>query len=176
MPRAPRSFAHRALLLAGALALGPALHARADVYVVVQATNPQHALTQKEALDPFMGRSRAFANGDFAQMFDLPADSPVRLSFYQLLTGLSQAQINSYWSRLMFTGQTLPPQTLANEAALAEMVRRNPAAIGYLSQEPADKGLRVVLVLKSAPGPALPAAPRGGMSKVAEPHLLKGTP
>jgi hypothetical protein len=34
----------------------------------------------------------------------------------------------------------------------------------------------VVLVLESAPRPALPAAPRGGMSKVAEPHLLMSIP
>ena len=34
---------------------------------------------------------------------------------------------------------------------MADLVRRNPSAVGYLLQEPAaDKGLRVVLVLKSA--------------------------
>ena len=162
-------------MLAAALGLCTGA-ARADIYVVVNAGNPVQALTRKEALNLFMGRTRAFAQADFAAPFDLPRDHAVRDQFYQLLTGMGPAQVNSYWARLMFTGQTLPPQTVADEAVLAETVRRNPAAIGYLSQEPADKGLRVVLVLTSAPGPALPAAPRGGMSKVAEPHLLMGTP
>jgi hypothetical protein len=122
--------------------------AKADIYVVVNAANPQRALTQKEALDLFMGRTRSFGNGDFALLFDLPRDSAVRASFYQSLTGMSQAQVNSYWARLMFTGQTQPPQALPNEAAMLEIVKRNPSAVGYLSQEPADKSLRTVLVLK----------------------------
>ncbi len=121
---------------------------RADIYVVVQAANPTRALTQKEATDLFMGRTRAFANGDFALPFDLPRDSATRAAFYLALTGMSPAQVNSYWSRLMFTGQTMPPQALPAEAAMVDIVKRNPSAIGYLSTEPTDKGLRILLVLK----------------------------
>ncbi|NRF72098.1 hypothetical protein HLB44_34455 [Aquincola sp. S2] len=116
--------------------------------MIVHTANPLKALTQKEAIDLFMGRSRSFPGGDFAQTFDLPRDSPLRAGFYQALTGQSVAQVNSYWARLMFTGQTLPPQPLPNEAAMVDLVKHNPNAIGYLGHEPADKGLRVVLVLK----------------------------
>ena len=131
------------------LALGPA--ARADVFVVVPAASNVRAMTQKEVVDLYMGRTRAFPAGDFALPFDLPRDHPGRAAFYQALTGMGQAQINSYWSRLMFSGQTMPPQPLPSEAEMADLVRRNPSAIGYLSQEPApDRGLRVVLVLKTA--------------------------
>ena len=136
-----------AAMLAAALGLCTGA-ARADIYVVVNAANPVQAMTRKEALNLFMGRTRAFTTADFAAPFDLPREHAVRDQFYQLLTGMGPAQVNSYWARLMFTGQTLPPQAVADEAALADAVRRNPAAIGYLSQEPADKGLRVVLVLK----------------------------
>jgi len=122
--------------------------ARADIYVVVNTANAQHALSQKEAVDLFMGRTRNFVNGDFALLFDLPRDSPVRASFYRVLTGMSPAQVNSYWARLMFAGQTMPPQALPNEAAMLDIVKRNPSAVGYLGQEPTDKGLRTVLILK----------------------------
>ena len=127
-----------------------ALPARADFYIVVHASNPQRALTQKEAVDLFMGRSRAFANGDFALIFDLPRDNPRRAAFYQSLTGMSVAQVNSYWSRLMFSGQSVPPQSLPDEAAMAGILRRNPSALGWLSKEPSDAGLRTVLVIKEA--------------------------
>ena len=128
--------------------LACALPARADFYVVVHASNPQRALTQKEAVDLFMGRTRAFANGEFALIFDLPRDNPRRAAFYQALTGMSVAQVNSYWSRLMFSGQSMPPQALPDEAAMIDIVRRNPSAIGWLGTEPADKSLRTLLVLK----------------------------
>jgi hypothetical protein len=134
-----------------ALGLAAALPARADVWVVVPTSSSVKTMNQKELVDLYMGRSRAFPDGTFALPFDLPRDDPGRAAFYKSLTGMDLAQINSYWSRLMFSGQTLPPQPLPGEAAMADLVRRNPSAVGYLLQEPAaDKGLRVVLVLKSA--------------------------
>ncbi|KQV48087.1 hypothetical protein ASC95_19135 [Pelomonas sp. Root1217] len=141
-----RKFAPLALLAC-------ALPAHADFYIVVHASNPQRSLTQKEAVDLFMGRSRAFANGDFALIFDLPRDNPRRGDFYKALTGMSVAQVNSYWSRLMFSGQSVPPQALADEAAMAGMLRRNPGALGWLSREPTEPGLRAVLVIKEAANP-----------------------
>ena len=134
------------LLMTLMVAFAP--RARADYYIVVRVGNPQQVLTQKEAVDLFMGRSRAFANGDFALVFDLPRDSPTRAAFYRSLTGMSLAQVNSYWSRLMFSGQSMPPQSLPNEATVINIVKRNPNAIGWLSSEPTDKQLRTLLIIK----------------------------
>ena len=155
MAAAHRSLPMRRRGLAVALAAlwlsAIALPARADVFVVVPTASSVKSMTQKELVDLYMGRSRAFPDGTFALPFDLPRDDPGRAAFYRALTGMDLAQINSYWSRLMFSGQTLPPQPLPGEAAMADLVRRNPSAVGYVLQEPAaDKGLRVVLVLKSA--------------------------
>ena len=63
---------------------------------------------------------------------------------------MSPAQVNSYWSRLMFSGQNLPPRSLPDEATMVEVIKRSPNAIGWLSKEPADRQLRTVLVLKGA--------------------------
>jgi hypothetical protein len=63
---------------------------------------------------------------------------------------MSVAQVNSYWSRLMFSGQSVPPQALPDETAVAGILRRNPSALGWLSKEPTDAGLRTVLVIKEA--------------------------
>jgi len=136
------------LTLLMVLAVTTAPCARADFYIVVQAGNPQRSLTQKEVLDLFMGRSRAFSNGDFALIFDLPRDSRKRAAFYHALTGMTLAQVNSYWSRLMFSGQSMPPQSLPDEATIIGIVKRNPNAIGWLSSEPNDKQLRTLLVIK----------------------------
>ena len=122
----------------------------ADVFVVVPSASAVHVLTQKQVIDIYMGRSRAFPGGDFAVPFDMPRDSTERAAFYQALTGMGPSQVNSYWSRLMFSGQIQPPQALSGEAAMLDTVKRNASAIGYLHQEPADKSLRVVLVLKDA--------------------------
>lgn len=137
--------------LVAVLAATTATAAHADTYVIVHAANPTKALVQKEVTDLYMGRARSFPNGDFALVFDLPRDHAVRDAYYQQLVGMTPAQVNSYWSRLMFTGQTMPPQPLPTEAAVIEMVRRNPSAIGYVASEPTDRGVRVVLTLPSKP-------------------------
>lgn len=135
-----------ALLLASWL---PPAHAEHDIYLVVQVSNPVKALTQKEAMDLYTGRARTFPTGELVLLFDLPRESRDRAEFYQRLTGMSIAQINSFWARLMFSGQIMPPQTLPNEQAMLDIVRRNPSALGYLTSEPTDKGLRTVLTLRS---------------------------
>ena len=137
------------LLLAAELLLCAAAHA--DIYVIVNASNPVQALTQKETLDVFMGRRRAFTSGNLALLFDLPRDSATRAAFYRALTGMSMTQVNSYWARLMFTGQTLPPQLLASETSMENIVKQDISAVGYLSYPPTDPKLRVVLVLKDSP-------------------------
>ena len=137
---------NRLLMAAAAAVAAPS--AVADFYIVTQAGSAQPALTQKQAVDLFMGRNRAFPNGDFARTLDLPRDHPQRAAFYQALTGLNAAQVNSYWSRLMFSGQNMPPQEMPDEAAVIDAVKRNLNALGWLSKEPADKQLRTLLVIK----------------------------
>jgi hypothetical protein len=139
------SFVRQALLAVATAASG---QAHADFYVVVQAANSQGALTQKEAVNLFMGRNRSFANGDFALVFDLPRDNAKRAEFYLALTGMSPAQVNSYWARLTFSGQNTPPQAVPDETSMIAVVKRDPTALGWLSKEPVDKQLRVVLVLR----------------------------
>lgn len=135
-------------LLAWVLAAAAAAPARADLYVVVHVDNPSRAMTQKEVLDLYMGRSRVFAHGDVALPFDLPRDSAGRERFYLALAGMGLSQVNSYWSRLMFTGQSMPPLPMPGEAEMLAIVRRNPNAIGYVANEPNDRGVRTVLVLR----------------------------
>lgn len=135
-------------IAAAILALAVATAARADLYVVAHPSNPQAALTREEVLDLFMGRRRAFADGSFALVFDLPRDSPVRDRFYQQVAGMSPSRVNSYWARLMFSGQAMPPQVLPDERAVVEVVKRNPNALAYLGSPPGDKGVRVLLVVR----------------------------
>lgn len=136
-------------LLAAALAATACTCARADFFVVVNANNPAMTMSQKQVLDLFMGRTRSFAGRGPALPLDLPRDSAERAGFYLALAGMSQAQVNSYWSRLMFSGQNMPPVPVPDEAVMVSMVRGNASAIGYLRNTPSDPALRVVLVLKA---------------------------
>jgi len=138
------------ILLVSAL-LAFSSSARADFYIVVNASNSQSMMTRTDALHLFMGRTRTFENGEPAQTFDMPRDSPQRARFYRTLSGMSLAQVASYWARLMFSGQNLPPKPLTDEAAMTATILHNPNAIGWLSSAPTDKGLKTVLILTEEP-------------------------
>ena len=69
----------RHLLALAVAALAPLAHA--DFYLIVQAANPQPALTQREAVGMFMGRNRAFHSGEVAQVNEHPRDSTQRAEF-----------------------------------------------------------------------------------------------
>ena len=138
------------LLIVFCTALLCAAPACADVFIVVADASPLQVITTKALQALYMGRTRTADSGEVAQVYDLPRENDLRDMFYQSLTGMSPAQINSYWSRLIFTGQTLPPMVLPNEQAVQEVLKHNVNGIGYLSKEPKGTGLRTLLVLRSA--------------------------
>jgi hypothetical protein len=147
--------ASRRQLLLLPLALPAALAGAADagdIVVVAGVASVLQPLTRSQAVGYFTGRLRALPSGEAAQPLDLPASHPVRERFYRLLTGLGPAQMNSYWSRLAFSGQMQPPQVVDGEPAMARLLRDNPRTLGYLARLPDDERLRVLLVLRNADG------------------------
>lgn len=119
----------------------------AELYVIVNNSNPLAKIDKKELIALYTGRSRNFPGGGPAEVFDQPRDSAQREAFYLALTGMDLAQIDSYWARLLFTGRVVPPKMLAGDSALLAEVKRNPRAIAYLSSPPAEGQAKLVMTL-----------------------------
>jgi hypothetical protein len=137
-------------VIAAVLACGMASVRAEEVSLVVAQGSSVQTLAKSQAVGYFTGRLRTLPNGEAVQPLDLPPDHPARATFYRLLTGMSLAQINSYWARLVFSGQIQPPQVVDSEAAMAKALRSNPRAIGYVVDTAEDGKLRVVLTLREA--------------------------
>jgi len=129
------------------LAWAPAL-CLADVYVIASIRSPLTEVSARELQNLYMGRKRALGSMEVTQPVDLPIPAPSRSAFYKAITGMGPAQISSYWARLMFTGQTLPPVVTASEQTLQAHLLQEPSAIGYASMPPKDERLKVLAVLK----------------------------
>ncbi|HET8870112.1 MAG TPA: hypothetical protein VFM48_06675 [Aquabacterium sp.] len=108
-------------------------------------------INNKDIADLYLGRTRHLPNGQAVTPLDNPAASPVRARFYKALTGKAITDINAYWARLLFTGQSSPPQTAVDVNAVLETVRNTPGVISYVEQsalpDPEGMGLRVILTL-----------------------------
>ena len=56
-------------------------------------------------------------------------------------------EVITYWARLKFSGQTLPPMLVLTDEAALERVARQRNAIAYINEDKVDKRVRVVLKL-----------------------------
>jgi len=139
----------RAALLFWGLALSGSAFG-GDLYVIVNAGSGVQTLPQHDVVALFTGRLRTLPGGAMATVYDHPGDSSARADFYQRITGMDLARINSYWARLLFTGRGQPPRPLADDAAVIARVGADRAAVGYVSTRPSDAAVHIAFVLPAS--------------------------
>lgn len=131
------------LLLAALLVSSPGL---AEILIVTSNRSGPIELTREQAEKLYLGRSTTLNDGTPASLVDLP-NGPVRDEFYLKLTGKNPAQIQAYWSRLVFTGRALPPKEARTLAEARQWLTDTPNLIGYLDRNEPTVGMRILLRL-----------------------------
>lgn len=121
-----------------------------DLVVVANPATGVERLSQEDVVNIFLGRYRRLSSGLTAEPVDQAQDSEIRGRFYRLLVDKSLAEINAYWSRLLFSGKTRPPQTLASAEDVLQFVSNRPGAVAYVQRAQVDKRVRVVYSFREA--------------------------
>lgn len=121
--------------------------AQAELVLVTSPQSGIERLTQDEVVNIYLGRYRRLASGLVAEPLDQPIDSEVRARFYRRLVGKSLAEINAYWSRLVFSGKTRPPQVVANPEGMLRIVVTQPGTLAYVERSQADARVKIVFEL-----------------------------
>lgn len=136
----------RLLLLVVLLSSLPA-HA-VDLVLVANPSAGIARLGHDEVVNIYMGRYRRLPSGQTAEPLDMPGNSEVRSLFYRRLVDKSSAEINAYWSRLVFSGSTKPPQAITSPDAALRYVATHPNALAYIERSLLDARVAVVFELK----------------------------
>lgn len=131
------------ITIAGLLSLLGSL-AWAEVVVVASDSSSLQKLTSVQLADIYLGRLTHLPDGRSVLPIDQTEQSLAHAEFYRQYLGRTPAQIRSHWSRLIFTGRGQPPKSVADDAAVAEMLSRNPSAIGYMNSNAVPEGFRVL--------------------------------
>ncbi|MBF0138310.1 MAG: hypothetical protein H7833_05890 [Magnetococcus sp. DMHC-1] len=118
-----------------------------DLVVVVNLDNPNPRLSHDQVSDLYLGRTRTFPNGMYAYVIDRERDSQMRNRFFRLINGMHLNQVNTYWARLTFSGQVLPPVKKNNNLEVLQSVQGNPSGIGYIDGDALVPSVREVLRL-----------------------------
>lgn len=148
MARFIPTFIKLAGLLGLCLACLVPLPASAELVLVVNPQSGVEQLTKSQAINIFLGRHRELSSGAAAAPIDLPATSPDKALFYQLLVQKDLSQMAAYWSRFVFAGSTAPPIQAASTQEVLQLVANNRGAVAYLDRRYVDTRVKVVLTLE----------------------------
>lgn len=122
-------------------------YAHAEIAVIVNRDSPIDNFTHRELVDLYMGRNLFLPSGALAVRIDQAPTSSIRRAFYEELVGKSVAEVNAYWAKLLFTGQSTPPYSLDSSQKVLEVVGKNLNAIGYIDAEEVDETVKTVRTL-----------------------------
>jgi ABC-type phosphate transport system substrate-binding protein len=122
----------------------------ADSFVIIGHNSLKtDQLTKSEVINIYMGRQRTIDGDTFVLPMDLTGASQDRERFYRLLTGKSISEINSYWARVIFSGNGAPPRPVVSYVEMVSVIEKNASAIGYIKEDQVDSRINVLFRLES---------------------------
>ena len=146
------------LTLGHTLSVGATVTASEPRYwVIIHPDNPTHTLRRDEVSRLFLKQITRWSDGRPAVPVDLVAADPARAAFTRDVHRRPVSAIKKYWQQMIFSGQSAPPPEVATEDDVLAMVRENPAAIGYVSDEAPLKGVKILDI--AIPKPAGAGSP-----------------
>ncbi|OUS30199.1 hypothetical protein A9Q99_06910 [Gammaproteobacteria bacterium 45_16_T64] len=116
----------------------------AEVKIVAHPSLKDASLTKEVAAKLFLGKVSNFPSGTKAIPIDQETGEEARDEFYQKVTNKTAAQLKSYWSRLIFTGQALPNKRVLDDDEVMELIIANPNLVGYVSGDMDTTGAKVL--------------------------------
>lgn len=115
--------------------------------VVIGNNTGVDELSKSDVKKLFMGKKSKLSNGSKAQIVELTDGSEGRLVFHETATGRSESQLQSAWSRLVFTGKAEAPIQVADYSAVISEVSAKPNAIGYIDDSALTPDVKVLYKL-----------------------------
>jgi ABC-type phosphate transport system substrate-binding protein len=127
--------------------------ASGELAIIVNASNQADAISVEQVASIFLGKTRSLPDGTKVIPIDQFEGEKPRSEFYSKVVQKSQAQLNSYWSRLIFTGKGQPPFAVTSDTEVLEFIASNPNMIGYvdvvtLQQSPDTGDIKVLLTVQ----------------------------
>lgn len=130
------------LLCALLITLSAAAHAE-NFAVVVNKSSAVGKLDKREVANIFLSKTTRHHNNQTVTPLELH-DTATQELFYHEISGKTLAQINSYWTTLIFTGKGRPPKKISGVAQLIEALSKNPNAITYLPLNQITGSMKIV--------------------------------
>ncbi|KMV30648.1 phosphate ABC transporter substrate-binding protein [Photobacterium swingsii] len=122
-----------------ALCLAASSFAQAGVVVIA---NPAAADLDAQTIKKvYLGKAKSLN----VEAIDLADGQPLKSEFHAKVTGKTEAQLQAYWAKKVFTGKGQPPKALSSSAIVKNTVANTANAIGYIDESEVDGSVKVIL-------------------------------
>jgi ABC-type phosphate transport system substrate-binding protein len=115
----------------------------AEVSVIVNPANAD-AFDAKKIKRIYLGKIKAFSNGDKVTVLTLADDAPETEEFRESALNKSNSQFKSYWSKLAFTGKGTPPTEVSSSADMINAIKADASSIGFVDSSAVTGDIKVV--------------------------------
>lgn len=116
-----------------------------EFVIIVNKENNVQEISGSEVRKLYLGKRRQFSEGGLAKLASLES---LRTHFNKSILRKSDAQFDSIWSRLRFSGRAKPPEVFTNPAQVLEFVRSTLNAIGFVPTSTATDTVKTVFKSK----------------------------
>ncbi len=125
----------------------------ADIAIIVNTENPISNTDRATVSNIFLGKVKAFPNGELITLIGQPEAHPINKEFRETVLKKTEPQLHSYWARMLFTGRAKPPRSMEETHEIIKFVSNSSNAIAYidtnkLKPEEHDS-IKVILEIKS---------------------------
>ncbi|MCP4392683.1 MAG: phosphate ABC transporter substrate-binding protein [Alphaproteobacteria bacterium] len=114
--------------------------------IVVHPSNDS-ILVKSQLRKIYLGKSQTYPNGAHV----IPLDNSSKGLYDYFLANVlrkNESNLNSYWSRMIFSGKGKPPKQVDGSADVLEIVSKNKSAIGYVKSDEVDGRVKVILTIE----------------------------
>lgn len=117
--------------------------AMADLVVIGNIAGPDN-LKPSQVKKLFLGKSKKLPNGEHVKIIELRNGDVNRIAFHKKNTGRTEAQLQSSWSRLIFTGKADAPTQVDDFVSVIGEVEAAANAIGYIEESMVTENVKVL--------------------------------
>ncbi len=129
------------------VASGLVVPAGADGFrVVVNPSVTVSAMNPTELSRLFLKKAVTWPDGQKTVVVDQERTAPVRAAFSRAVHQRDPEAVVSYWQTMVFSGRETPPAVRNGDAAVLELVRATPGAVGYVSETAPLQGVKAIAV------------------------------
>ena len=121
--------------------------ASAEVVVIVNAKSPVSSSNALEIQQLYLGKTSDLSGTKMKPIDQIEGNEPRKI-FYQKVIEKDAAQLNAYWSRLIFSGKGSPPKTYFDDSEVIEMVMEEKDVVGYIDAASVTEGIKVIHTVK----------------------------